>query len=131
MKKRSAKKWWKILIGIVVAIVIVVWAFQFNLGTKLKYTFSSSGTYYIYIPTNLTEKEAEAATVTLNNTTGLFNTVVEAEYWEENSCFHAVVSQKGIYEIVLDSPDINARTHYIEVGEAEVYYLTFNVANNN
>lgn len=128
MKKIDRKKLLIIIILSVVVLAIAVFcAFQFDLGTRLWYVLPSFKDYYVYIPTNLTAEEAKETTITLKNVTGFNKDPIVAEYWEESSCFHAVLSKRGIYEIYMNAPQTRARTEYVEIGHEEIYCIAFNV----
>lgn len=122
MKKKRTWIWLALIVGAVALTVLIF--FAFGLWAKAWYLLPSFEDYYVSIPTDLSQSEAAASTVTITKVTGWNKKTVTAEYWADNKCFHAVLTERGIYAICMETPQQNRQIQYVEIGRDEIYCIS-------
>ena len=123
---KNKKKWGLIIIIAVMAIAtLAMVAICINLGEQLLYTMPAPQEYLVYIPTDVTPDEAEQMVVTLTNYSSARKQAVEAEYWEENSCFYVLLDGHGIYKLKINNPFGYTVEEFVKIGRDDVYCFSF------
>lgn len=109
------------IFGAILLGLFLWWAVHTQLHLKLWYLMPSRDEYYIYIPTDLSPEQAENCSLTVKKQTGFGETEYHGEYWQEQSCFHVIVEDRGIYRILLEDPNAIDLDVYVEIGRDEIY----------